>query len=396
MKILHLCRSLAQLGGVETHLARLVGEQAKCGHFVSVVACEEASDSTNDADPSHIAPGNHVCVASHESREQILDLAASFGPDLVHIHETFRFPLASALAKSYPALKHAHVDFACAAGGRRFFRRSRSACARRLGLSCLWHYYAAPCGPAPNPLEALRGYHLARQGLATWARTACVVANSRYVRQSLVQAGLPGELVRTLHYFVPTAEATTVLSSEQPPWVLYVGRIIPDKGLDDLLQVMARLDKEYRLAVVGDGFSRAYSEALAHELGIADRVEFAGWQEDVERYYERASLLVVPSLWPEPFGIVGIEAMARGLPVVAYRSGGIPEWLDNGVTGTLVEPGDIAGLAGAIDGILSDPEAARRMGQAGQERQRELFSPEPHMKRLEEIYREAIANFKAR
>lgn len=140
--------------------------------------------------------------------------------------------------------------------------------------------------------------------------------------------------------------------------------------------------------MVGDGPSRAAAEKLAEALGLAARVQFAGWQEDVEPFYARASLLAVPSLWPEPFGIVGIEAMARALPVVAYRSGGIPEWLADGETGILVEPGDVRGLAATLDEILSDPEKARRMGRAGQSRQRELFGPAQHIERLEAIYKE--------
>jgi glycosyltransferase involved in cell wall biosynthesis len=138
--------------------------------------------------------------------------------------------------------------------------------------------------------------------------------------------------------------------------------------------------------VAGDGFARGAAEKQAARLGLTERVRFAGWQADLDAFYRRASLLVVPSLWPEPFGIVGLEAMARALPVVAYRSGGIPEWLEDRVTGLLVEPGDVDALAAAIDRLLGDPALARAMGRAGQERQRRLFAAGPHLARLEQIY----------
>jgi len=397
VNILHLCRTLRLAGGVETYLRRLVEEQSRHGHRLLVVAGEGPERPWNGQGVEYrVVADSHKASAGRKPRDQVLARAEEFVPDLVHAHETINFELALALAGRYPLLKHAHVDFACAAGGRRFFRRSRRACVRKLGPGCLWHYYAAPCGPAANPLCALRGYRRAREAVSTWAGAAGLIANSEHVRRSLVAAGLPAGRVHRLHYFVPNREAESghPLAGERRE-ILYVGRILPDKGPDDLLRALALAGNDLALTVVGDGISKSDSEELSRKLGLSDRVEFAGWQEDVEPFYRRAALLVVPSLWPEPFGIVGIEAMARALPVVAYRSGGIPEWLDDGVTGTLVEPGDIPGLARAIDEVVSDPEGARRMGRAGQERQRELFSPEPHMKRLEEIYLEAIESFRS-
>ena len=145
-----------------------------------------------------------------------------------------------------------------------------------------------------------------------------------------------------------------------------------------------------RLVVVGDGPARAAAERLAGRL-IPGRAEFLGWQDSAEPYYAGAAMLAVPSLWPEPSGNVGLEAMARGLPVVAYRSGGIPEWLVDGQTGLLAEPGDVWGLARNIELLLAEPGLARQLGEAGRERQRERFGAERHVRRLEEILGEAVA-----
>src|SRR6185312_12150781 len=99
-----------------------------------------------------------------------------------------------------------------------------------------------------------------------------------------------------------------------------------------------------------------------------------------------AGIFVFPSLWHEPFGIPVIEAMASGLPVVATRAGALPEIVVDGETGILVERGDHEGLAAAISRLLADARLRERMGNAGRERVRQLFTWERAVSRLEELY----------
>jgi glycosyltransferase involved in cell wall biosynthesis len=100
----------------------------------------------------------------------------------------------------------------------------------------------------------------------------------------------------------------------------------------------------------------------------------------------RASIVAMPSRWPEPSGIIGLEAMAHGRPVVAFATGGIPEWLVHGETGLLAPPLDVPALAGAIAALLGDEANAKRMGEMGRARARRLFSPGPHLAQLSAIY----------
>ncbi|MGA2164548.1 MAG: glycosyltransferase, partial [Solirubrobacteraceae bacterium] len=104
----------------------------------------------------------------------------------------------------------------------------------------------------------------------------------------------------------------------------------------------------------------------------------------------------IPSLWPEPFGLVGIEALAAGRPVVASLTGGIPDWLQDGVTGIGVRPGDVRGLALALDELLADPERQRAIGAAGGEMVAIRFSPERHVETLIEGYRVARESWEDR
>jgi len=103
-------------------------------------------------------------------------------------------------------------------------------------------------------------------------------------------------------------------------------------------------------------------------------------------------VVVVPSRWPEPFGIVGIEAMAHGRPVVAFGVGGIPEWLTDGVGGFVVPPADVATMAGRIVSVLANPAEAEAMALRGRARVLRDFSEEAHLAKLVPLYERAVAS----
>ena len=122
--------------------------------------------------------------------------------------------------------------------------------------------------------------------------------------------------------------------------------------------------------IVGEEMAAGYRqhlEDLARELGVADGVVFTGQRSDVPRLMAAADVFAMPSLG-EPFGLVFLEAMAMQLPVVALDSGGAPEVVEDGVTGFLVEPGDMDGLTSKLLALLEDPKRRQRMGAAGRQR----------------------------
>jgi glycosyltransferase involved in cell wall biosynthesis len=173
--------------------------------------------------------------------------------------------------------------------------------------------------------------------------------------------------------------------------LLFLGRLDPTKGVDELLQAGAKLRARFprlRLVIAGAGDVRAV-EARATVLGIADAVELPGWVvgERKQALLERASVFVLPS-HVENMPVSVLEAMAAGVPVVATRVGAIPEVVEHGVTGLLVPPRDAAALALALETMLADPQRCRRMGAAARARAQRHYSVEQVMPRLEAIYRE--------
>ncbi|MEO1367304.1 MAG: glycosyltransferase, partial [Acidobacteriota bacterium] len=142
--------------------------------------------------------------------------------------------------------------------------------------------------------------------------------------------------------------------------------------------------RKARLTLVGDGNARADLEKLAARLGVAGRTRFVGWvdPERIGGFYRRAQVVVMPGRWPEPFGLVGQEAMARAKPVVAFDVGGVGDWLDDGRTGLLVPEQDLGQMAGALDRLLSDAALRRRLGRTARSRYRERFLFEPYLDQL--------------
>ena len=160
------------------------------------------------------------------------------------------------------------------------------------------------------------------------------------------------------------------------PVLVCVARLAPPKDVRLLLRALARPDlSNWQLRVVGEGPERMSLRALCHELGLGDRVALNGERSDVAAQLRDADAFVLPTRWEGlPYSI--LEAMASGLPVIASSVGGIPELVEHGVTGWLVEPGDVTGLADAIQTLDQVAEGARAVGIAGYERARREFAVE--------------------
>jgi glycosyltransferase involved in cell wall biosynthesis len=167
-----------------------------------------------------------------------------------------------------------------------------------------------------------------------------------------------------------------------------VGRLSSEKGLDDFLKAGARLiarDPTIILLIVGDGPERWKLEALADSLGIAQAVVFCGYRRDVLRIYPALDLFVLPSL-TEGIPIALLEAMASGKPVVASNVGGIPEVVEDGVTGLLVPPRDVNQLADKMWSLLITPDAAVELGGRARRCVENQFDVRQWIKRIEGMY----------
>lgn len=226
-----------------------------------------------------------------------------------------------------------------------------------------------------------------------------VICPSNYSRVNVSQAyGVAVLKTRALHGGVPSSFFAQEPrgEGEGPFTLLFCGRLNgrkPFKTVDVLLKAMPQVLRKHtaELNIIGTGPRVEEYAALARTMGIEEEVRFLGFVEHdkLPAYYGASDLLVLPSRM-ESFGLVLVEAMACALPVVATRVGGIPEVVEEGVTGILVEPNDPQALAEAIIEMLDEPDRMRAMGARGRERVREHFTWDRAAERVEEAYQEIL------
>lgn len=179
------------------------------------------------------------------------------------------------------------------------------------------------------------------------------------------------------------------------PRIMCLGRVVADKGFDLALCAFRRTVDRFpkaRFIIAGDGPERAPLERQAAKLGLAQAVEFTGWirPEDIPQLINTVTMVLMPSRWREPFGLVAVQAAQMARPIVASRVGGLPEIVVHGETGILVEKENSAALAEQIAFLLQHPEQAIQMGQAARKRSQDLFGMERFAGDYDALYQKLI------
>jgi glycosyltransferase involved in cell wall biosynthesis len=219
--------------------------------------------------------------------------------------------------------------------------------------------------------------------------SAAVTTVSNWLREE-TEALVPG-----IHPTVAPMPVATDLfapgSSRDGQRLLYVGRLMPQKGVEHLLHALALMKTKSSLDIVGDGPSRASLEQLAKQLEVAPRIRWHGQisQSELPPLYQRASAVVVPSI-DEGLGLVAVEALLCETPVVAFDSGGLRDVIQHDKTGLLVKPGDRQALAGALDELLARDGRGSDLGRAGRIYALSAFAPESAARRYAGIYRQVL------
>jgi len=254
--------------------------------------------------------------------------------------------------------------------------------------------------------------HARRQGVKSWpgrlahqwvnAQTHQLIAISEAVRQRMLARG-EAETERIT--VVPNglacgSDGLPTVAQTRADWgvpltaplIVCVARLEPEKDIRSLLAAMptvlqARPDT--RALVVGDGSQRQALENELHKRGITHSVRFAGFREDALAFIQAGDVFVLPSV-AEPFGLVLLEAMALGKPVIATCAGGPREIVIEGETGLLVPPSQPPALAAAILDLLADPEKRGRLGRNGRRRYQEFYSVERMAAETSHVYRKAL------
>lgn len=375
MRIAHLIDGFGGMGGgIATYLRALLLALEARGIENVIVAGQPETDAPAGVPYLH-APGidGDGTRLSSPDRAALDRALRDARPDVCYVHVILAEAVEVA-ARHAPVVLYAHEYLTVCPGGMRYLQRSERFCAEGPGLRCFWRAYTErTTNRRPDRLG--EAYARVRAWRSLWDAVARVIVASPFVAGVLAADGAPRARTAVVPY--------PVLPPSRPPraglgdGVLYLGRLVPSKGVHVLLTALARLP-DATLTIAGAGPGRARLERLARRLDLGDRVRFTGWVAPIERdeLFARVRVLAIPSLWEEPFGIVGLEALSHGVPVVASAVGGIPSWLTDG--GELVSARDADALADALGRILTDDQLAARLAAAGP-RVAERFSMERHL-----------------
>lgn len=342
-----------------------------------------ADDSTKDG-----ANTNADALAAALGRA-----VAQFRPDVVFVHKMSDPAVLRALASgACPVVRMVHDHDLYCMRGYKYNPLNRRICTRAASLFCIFPCGASLCrGTAGGFSVRWVSYTAKRREIALNRKFPHLIVATDYMRAELLRNGFSADRIE-IHAPVPrTAPATDTASFGARNRIVYAGQIVRGKGVDVLLESLARVTQPFECVIIGDGSHRPTCERLRDQLGLQGRVTFTGFlpQARIAEYYHEASLSVMSSLWPEPFGATGLEAMRCGLPVVAFDAGGIREWLNDGVNGFLVPWMDRDAYAARVDTLLADKPLARRLGENGRRIAGERFSFPAYIDGLENLFARA-------
>jgi glycosyltransferase involved in cell wall biosynthesis len=369
-------------GGVGAHMMRSAAALAETGVRVEVLVARVETDERIEGVEVIHSPQ----LFKTEEMAPRFAAALEREPEVIHLNQLDDPEVVSFLRGRAPVVLSAHSYLACASGVHYF--RPGHGCTRAHGPGCVPNLLFRGC--AHRFTKALPSdYRKAGRERAALRAADMTIGYSHAMDRHLRAAGV--ERRRVVPYF-PTLDPLPG-DGEQSRRVVFAGRLHASKGAATLLEAARELDAELRIC--GDGAELARLEELAARLGIAERVSFRGWlsPEGLAREFADAALVAVPSHWPEPFGLVGIEGFATGRPAVGSATGGIPEWLDDGVSGLTVPAGDAAKLAGALGELLGDPARRHAMGEAGRATVAARYSRAAHLDAVNDAYATARASW---
>jgi glycosyltransferase involved in cell wall biosynthesis len=327
------------------------------------VAFWREMDAPLDRPAIPLPPGIAAFCAAQMGAEASLRALREWKPDALYVQATHDVDLESRLLDIAPAVYflHSYVG-TCISGGKTFTRPTPIPCARRFGPPCLAHYFLRGCG-GNSPLTMVRLYNEQSKRLGLLRRYRAILTHTEHMRREMANHNLDAQVIP----YPVESETCERTSAGDGPWrLLYAGRMESLKGglvmIDAIPRVCEALRRPLRVVMAGDGRDRPRWEARARETETQMpnvQFEFTGWlaQDQVSLRMKNSDLLVVPSLWPEPFGSVGPTAGKHSLPAAAFAVGGIPQWLAEGVSGHMAsgDPPTPAGLARAIVQCLEDP-----------------------------------------
>jgi len=397
MKILHVNNNFHFVGGSEQYLHSICSELDSLGYGNAVMYdIAHADDHTDAVENRYIIPSldDFDGGLSGEVADRVESIVKKEKPNIIYLHNIHNPDTVQLLAELAPVVKFVHDhEFYCPKGIRilndRLCRNSRS-------LICIVNAlrgngYRCMGGRSELGVIMKKSKRLVLNKRVHHKIKKFIVA-SHHMKDNLIYLGYEADRITVIPYFTDITDGFTKASGQNN--ILFVGRLSPEKGLDIFFDILTIMKIDFRCVIIGDGPSH-YITMLrdkVREMKLDKQIEFLGWvgNKYLGEYYEEAAFLVVPSVWPEPFGIVGIEAMAHSRPVISFDVGGISEWLEDNKTGFLIERNNKEDFAGKMELLLRDESLRNELGRNAYKKASTVFNKSNHVRKLISVFNEVI------
>lgn len=392
MNILHINAHSTRKGGAEVYLLDVIQRLVARGHTCHLAYAEDRPEEliSSIRIPSIAKTGGFSPL---DDAHRLSEFIKTRNPDLIHLHGLWNINVIKLCLSVKPCLMTTHDYRWLCPDSKFFWKRPQTECNRKAGWSCAAMTLSKKC-LTPRPLQAMR--HLLRinefKGLLP--KMKAVISPSRAAAERVKTEGYDASSLHRLPYFCGIPCAATPRPIPKAKRICFIGRIAPYKGLQYFLKALTDLPQDVEGWIMGD-ISGAKGDQItsdATSLGCQKRIKLISWgnQNSVTEVLKQVSLLIFPSIWPETLGIVGLEAMAQGVPVIGNDIGGVKDWLKHGETGYLCEPKSHEQIVEYASKLLSDKHLLLQMGEQSIRHVRENFQPDIHLSKLVKIYESCL------
>ena len=351
MKVLLLSDWMSQRGGAESYILALRDALHMAGDEVQLISCG-ASPAVSDNTDVHASGTDNPAKALLQignplAARTVRAVTRRFSPDVALVSQ-FAYHLSPSVFRALHPVPTVvtMMDYkaVCPLGTK--LLPTGAQCTVQAGAPCVTNR----CIGTLHLMRDKRRYSAIRTGLR---HARVLLCTSTSMQDELARAGMEASVIPL---GVSATESSLIRTAAPFPLFVYCGRLSREKGVAVLLAAFARIITEFpdaRLRIVGDGPLRGDLERLALALGVSERTTFTGWLsvDQVDAEMNEAWAVIAPSLWSEPFGLAAVEAIVRGIPVIASDSGGFRESVKESISGLLIPAGNVSALANAMSAI---------------------------------------------
>jgi glycosyltransferase involved in cell wall biosynthesis len=375
MLIGHYDRDIWAPGGISNYVRQISDAQQQRGHQIIFFTKQQQS----------IPPDRLLQTITIVDDTDLYHQSEKLGLDILHLHTEVSHLPSNA---EFQVLRTVHEHRPYCPGGSRYLANTQQPCNYQYHLGgCLWRHFSQHCGSI-RPQSLMANFSSTWNEIKVLSQIPTVMTVSHFLKSQMVELGYEADRIHVLPLFMPPLTEPTPPPQEEIPHFVFLGRITPQKGIPWLLKAIQRINTPCHFDIAGEGYQLQEMQSLAQNLGVSAQVTFHGWLDrgQVSELIRQSRAVLFPSIWHEPAGFITLEAMAHARAVIASRSGGIPEILQDGYTGFLVTPNDVMALAERIELLATNWQMAQQLGVAGRHVAENGYTFDQHFSRLMQFY----------